>query len=208
MELWSKIFYNRKRDPCKLKIRSYIKNKKMEEKTFEFWKVINMMDFNGRGYQQAGRWLVEDSGLTFSQIKEVRNMANRKVNALYSKFIDDPNLKIGSDDGFSDVLWQTVANGYQSFHNCTAESLTEMYNEMSYTESFAYAFHIVDEIEDEQFAANKFLKRARAEKRLEEIRRFGGGFQQKLLAAFEHADSNNRRKLAKGFPELFEHLVD
>lgn len=180
----------------------------MEEKTFEFWKVINMMDFNGRGYQQAGRWLVEDSGLTFSQIKEVRNMANRKVNALYSKFIDDPNLKIGSDDGFSDVLWQTVANGYQSFHNCTAESLTEMYNEMSYTESFAYAFHIVDEIEDEQFAANKFLKRARAEKRLEEIRRFGGGFQQKLLAAFEHADSNNRRKLAKGFPELFEHLVD
>lgn len=180
----------------------------MEEKKFEFWKVINMMDFNGRGYEFAGRWLVEDSGLTFSQIKEVRNMATRKVNALYSKFINDPNLKIGSDDGFSDVLWQTVANGYQSFHNCTAESLTEMYDEMRYTESFAYAFHIVDEIEDEQFAANKFLKRTRAEKRLEEIRRFGGGFQQKLLAAFEHADSNNRRKLAKGFPELFEHLVD
>jgi hypothetical protein len=180
----------------------------MEEKKFEFWKVINMMDFNGRGYQQAGRWLVEDSGLTFSQIKEVRNMATRKVNALYSKFIDDPNLKIGSDDGFSDVLWQTVANGYQSFHNCTAESLTEMYNEMRYTESFAYAFHIVDEIEDEQFAANKFLKRERAMKRIEEMRRFGGGFDQKLLAAFEHADSNNRRKLAKGFPELFEHLVD
>jgi len=106
------------------------------------------------------------------------------------------------------VLWQTVANGLQSFQNCTAESLTEMYDEMRYTESFAYAFHAVDEIEDEQFAANQFLKRERAMKRLEEIRRFGGGFQQKLLAAFEHADSNNRRKLAKGFPELFEHLVD
>ena len=83
-----------------------------------------------------------------------------------------------------------------------------MYNENRYTESFAYAFHIVDEIEDEQFAANKFLKRERAMKRIEEMRRFGGGFDQKLLAAFEHADSNNRRKLAKGFPELFEHLVD
>jgi len=180
----------------------------MKDKNKEFWNVIAAMDFNGRGYEQAGRWLVEDSGLTFSEIKQIRNMATRKVNVLYDEFINDPNLKIGSDDGFSDVLWQTVANGYQSFHNCTAESLTEMYDEMRYTESFAYAFHAVDEIEDEQFRANQFLKRTRAEKRLEEIRRFGGGFQQKLLAAFEHADSNNRRKLAKGFPELFEHLVD
>ena len=178
----------------------------MEEEKFEFWKVINMMDFNGRGYQQAGRWLVEDSGLTFSQIKEVRNMATRKVNHLYKQFSDD--VRIGSDDGFSDVLWQTVANGYQSFHNCTAESLTEMYNENRYTESFAYSFHAVDNIEDEQFAANKFLKRERAMKHIEWMRHYGGGFDQKLLAAFEHADGNNKRRLAIGFPELFEHLVD
>ena len=172
----------------------------------EFWNVIAKMNFNGRGYEAAGRWLVEDSGLTFSEIKEIRNMAQRKVNVLYKKFCDD--VRIGSDDGFDDVLWQTVANGFQSFHSCTAESLTKMYDENRYTESFAYAFHIVSEAEDEQFAANKFLKKERAMKRLEEIRRYGGGFQQKLLAAFEHADSNNRRKLAKGFPELFEHLVD
>lgn len=180
----------------------------MKDKNKEFWKVINMMDFNGRGHEAAGRWLVEDSGLTFSEIKEIRNTANRKVNVLHSKFFDDPNLKIGSDDGFSDVLWQTVANGYQSFHNCTAESLTEMYDENRYTESFAYSFHAVSEIEDEQFAANKFLKRERAMKHIEEMRRFGGGFDQKLIAAFEHADNNNKRKLAIGFPEIFEHLVD
>ena len=105
-------------------------------------------------------------------------------------------------------VWQTIANGYEAFHNTTVEDLESMYNENRYTESFAYAFHAVTDLEDEQFAANQFLKRERAMKRLEEIRRFGGGFQQKLLAAFEHADSNNRRKLAKGFPELFEHLVD
>ena len=178
----------------------------MKDQDTHFWNVIAKMNFNGRGHEAAGRWLVEDSGLTFSEIKEIRNMATRKVNYLYKQFSDD--VRIGSDDGFDDVLWQTVANGLQSFQNCTAESLTEMYDEMRYTESFAYAFHAVDEIEDEQFAANQFLKRERAMKRLEEIRRFGGGFQQKLLAAFEHADSNNRRKLAKGFPELFEHLVD
>ena len=182
----------------------------------EFWTVIEKMDFNGRGHEAAGRWLVEDSGLTFSEIKEIRNMAQRKVNVLYKKFCDD--VRIGSDDGFDDVLWQTVANGFQSFHSCTAESLTEMYDENRYTESFAYSFHAVNEIEDEQFAAdpntlayyntNKFLKRERAMKRIEKMRRFGGGFDQKLIAAFEHADNNNKRKLAIGFPEIFEHLVD
>jgi hypothetical protein len=149
--------------------------------------------------------LVEDSGLTFSQIKQIHKTAVRKHNVLYNKL---NAARIGSDDGFDDVLWQTIANGYEAFHNTTVEDLESMYNEMRYTESFAYAFHAVTDIEDEQFAANQFLKRERAMKRLEEIRRYGGGFQQKLLAAFEHADSNNRRKLAKGFPELFEHLVD
>ena len=177
----------------------------MKDQDTHFWNVIAKMNFNGRGYEAAGRWLVEDSGLTFSQIKQIHKTAVRKHNVLYDKL---NAARIGSDDGFDDVLWQTIANGYEAFHNTTVEDLESMYNENRYTESFAYAFHIVSEIEDEQFAANQFLKRAVAEKRLEEIRRFGGGFQQKLLAAFEHADSNNRRKLAKGFPELFEHLVD
>ena len=171
----------------------------------EFWKVIEKMNFNGRGHERAGRWLVEDSGLTFSQIKQIHKTAVRKHNVLYNKL---NAARIGSDDGFDDVLWQTIANGYEAFHNTTVEDLESMYNENRYTESFAYAFHAVTDLEDEQFAANQFLKRERAMKRLEEIRRYGGGFQQKLLAAFEHADSNNRRKLAKGFPELFEHLVD
>ena len=177
----------------------------MKDQDTHFWNVIAKMNFNGRGYEAAGRWLVEDSGLTFSQIKQIHKTAVRKHNALYNKL---NAARIGSDDGFDDVLWQTIANGYEAFHNTTVEDLESMYNENRYTESFAYAFHIVSEIEDEQFAANQFLKRERAMKRIEEIRRFGGGFQQKLLAAFEHADSNNRRKLAKGFPELFEHLVD
>jgi hypothetical protein len=177
----------------------------MKDQDTHFWNVIAKMNFNGRGYKEAGRWLVEDSGLTFSQIKQIHKTAVRKHNVLYNKL---NAARIGSDDGFDDVLWQTIANGYEAFHNTTVEDLESMYNEMRYTESFAYAFHAVTDIEDEQFAANQFLKRERAMKRLEEIRRYGGGFQQKLLAAFEHADSNNRRKLAKGFPELFEHLVD
>tara|TARA_R110001632_G_scaffold25063_2_gene69176 strand:- start:784 stop:1053 length:270 start_codon:yes stop_codon:yes gene_type:complete len=48
----------------------------------------------------------------------------------------------------------------------------------------------------------------RAMKHIEQMRQRGGGFDQKLVAAFEHADSSNKRKLAIGFPELFEHLVD
>lgn len=172
----------------------------------EFWKVIEKMNFNGRGYEKAGRWLVEDSGLTFSEIKQVRDMANRKVSLLYKQFCDDFR---GSDDGFSDVLWQVVANGYEAFKQITIIELQDMYDEMRYTESFAYAFHAVSEIEDEQFRANRFLKLKKAEQHLEDIRKgFGGGFVTKLVAAFDHADSNNKKKLAKGFPELFELIVD
>ena len=181
----------------------------MKDQDKEFWNVIAKMNFNGRGHEAAGRWLVEDSGLTFSEIKAIRNTATRKVNHLYNKL---NAARIGSDDGFDDVLWQTVANGFQSFHNTTVEDLESMYNENRYTESFAYAFHAVDELEDEQFRANQFLKKEAAKKialeRIEQIRKTGGGFHQKLVAAFEHADNGNKRKLAIGFPELFEHLVD
>ena len=129
----------------------------MKDQDTHFWNVIAKMNFNGRGYEAAGRWLVEDSGLTFSQIKQIHKKAVRKHNVLYNKL---NAARIGSDDGFDDVLWQTIANGYEAFHNTTVEDLESMYNENRYTESFAYAFHIVSEIEDVQFAANQFLKRS------------------------------------------------
>jgi len=183
------------------------KGKNLE--SMEFWTVIEKMNFNQRGHEAAGRWLVEDSGLTFSEIKEIHKTAVRKHNALYKKL---NAARIGSDDGFDDVLWQTIANGYEAFHNTTVEDLESMYDENRYTESFGYAFHAVTDIEDEQFAANQFLKKealvSAAMKRIEQIRKTGGGFDQKLVAAFEHADNGNKRKLALGFPELFGHLVD
>jgi len=183
------------------------KGKNLE--SMEFWTVIEKMNFNQRGHEAAGRWLVEDSGLTFSEIKEIHKTAVRKHNALYKKL---NAARIGSDDGFDDVLWQTIANGYEAFHNTTVEDLESMYDENRYTESFGYAFHAVTDIEDEQFAANQFLKKealvSAAMKRIEQIRKTGGGFDQKLVAAFEHADNGNKRRLAIGFPELFKHLVD
>lgn len=170
----------------------------------EFWKVIEQMNFNGRGHERAGRWLVEDSGLSVEEIIEVRKMAQRKVNHLYKQFRDD--VRIGSDDGFDDVLWQTVANGYEAFHACTADILTEMYDEMRYTESFAYAFHPVDELEEDNWFNIELNKQ---KQHLEDIRKgFGGGFVIKLVAAFDHASINNKEKLAKGFPELFGFIVD
>jgi len=175
----------------------------MKDQDKEFWNVIAGMNFNMRGHEAAGRWLVEDSGLTLSEIKQIHKTAVRKHNALYNKL---NAARIGSDDGFDDVLWQTIANGHEEFHNTTVEDLESMYDENRYTESFGYAFHAVTDIEDEQFAANQFLKQ---ERYLEEVRKgFGGGFETKLIKAFDHADGNNKRKLALGFPELFEHLVD
>ena len=179
------------------------KGKNLE--SMEFWTVIEKMDFNGRGHKAAGRWLVEDSDLTFSELKNVPNVANRKASYMMRLLT---NVTGVGHDAFSDVCWQIIANGQEAYKNATVESAQEMIDNNDYTESFAYAFHDVDDIVDEQYRANLFIKRERAMKRIEQIRQTGGGFDQKLVAAFEHADNGNKRRLAIGFPELFEHLVD
>ena len=167
------------------------------------WQQIEDMNFNERGHKGAGKYLVEESTLTFKGMKEVRNFATEKANALYDQLFD---VKGVSDDSYDDLRWQIVANGEEFYNNITLEQAQKMADNYEYTESFAYAFHIIDEMEDEQNNANAYLK---AERYLEDVRRgYGGGFVTKLVAAFDHADAGNKRKLAKGFPELFGPLVD
>ena len=169
----------------------------------DFWEVIEKMDFNGLGHEEAGRWLVEESGLSAAQLENFAKTANRKV-AYIMRLLN--GVTGVSDDGFSDVCWQILANGQEAYKNATVESTQEMIDNNDYTESFAYAFHAVDDVVTEHQAALKYLKQ---ERHLEDVRNgFGGGFETKLVAAFDHADGNNKRKLALGFPELFLHLVD
>ena len=56
--------------------------------------------------------------------------------------------------------------------------------------------------------AKQLSERNKQLEHIEQIRKTGGGFDQKLVAAFEHADNGNKGKLALVFPELFGHLVD
>jgi len=149
--------------------------------------------------------LTSESGLSLDGMRKVESFARRKCNALYKELFD---VKGVSDDSYDDLRWQIVANGEEFYNNITLEKAQSMIDNNEFTESFAYAFHAVDDIIDEQQSANLFLKRERAMKRIEQIRQTGGGFDQKLVAAFEHADNGNKRRLAIGFPELFEHLVD
>ena len=169
----------------------------------DFWEVIEKMDFNGVGHEEAGRWLVEESGLSATQLENFSKTANRKV-AYIMRLLN--GVTGVSDDGYSDVCWQILANGQEAYKNATVESTQEMIDNNDYTESFAYAFHAVDDVVTEHQAALEYLKQ---ERHLEDVRNgFGGGFETKLVAAFDHADGNNKRKLALGFPELFLHLVD
>ena len=169
------------------------------------WQVIEDMNFNERGHAGAGLYLTSESGLSLDGMRKVESFARRKCNALYQQLFD---VKGVSDDSYDDLRWQIVANGEEFYNNITLEKAQSIIDNNEFTESFAYAFHVVDDIVDEQRSANLFLKKERALKHIEQIRKTGGGFDQKLVAAFEHADNNNKRKLALGFPELFEHLVD
>jgi len=104
----------------------------------EFWNTIEAMSFNTKGHKEAGRYLIEDSGLTIDQMNQVEHMAGTKVKELYERLFE---VKGVSDDGYSDLLWQIVANGQPAFEKATVQSAQEMIDNEQYTESFSYAFH-------------------------------------------------------------------
>ena len=174
----------------------------MESMERFLWQQIEDMNFNARGHEGAGKYLVEESGLTLKGMKEVRDFATEKCNTLYNKLFD---VKDVSDDSYDDLRWQIVANGEEFYNNITLREAQKMVDENRYRESFAYAFHIVDELEEENWHNEK---RNNQEQYLEQIRQgYGGGFITKLVAAWDHADNGNKMKLATGFPELFGFLA-
>ena len=174
----------------------------MESMERFLWQQIEDMNFNERGYKGAGEYLVTESSLTLKGMREVHDFAVNKVCALYDKLTDIQGV---SDDSFSDLCWQIVANGEEFYNNITLDKAQEMADNYEYTESFAYAFHIVDELKEEN---RHNEKRNKQEQYLEQIRQgYGGGFITKLVAAWDHADNGNKMKLATGFPELFGFLA-
>jgi len=179
------------------------KVKKMNKSTEGMiWQVIENMNFNERGHNGAGLYLINESGLTLDAMKQVESFARGKQAKLYKQLFDVTGV---SDDSYDDLRWQIVANGEEFYNNITLEKAQSMIDNNEFTESFAYAFHEVDGIVEK---AEQLSERSKQLNHIEQIRQTGGGFDQKLVAAFEHADNGNKRKLAIGFPELFGHLVD
>ena len=113
------------------------------------WMVIEQMNFNERGYKGAGQYLVKESRLAFEDMKNVEIFANNKVSELYDTLAEAGHY-LGSDDGFSDLLWQIVANGEEFYNNITVEKAKEMIDNEDYTESFGYAFQAVWRLEEEE----------------------------------------------------------
>ena len=107
------------------------------------WQVIEDMDFNTRGYDGAGEYLANESGLNFKGMKQVEEFARKKVSNLYDILGDINGV---SDDSLSDLTWQIVANGEEFYNNITLEKAQEMVDNMDYNESFSYAFHILYEV--------------------------------------------------------------
>ena len=114
------------------------------------------MNFNERGHAGAGLYLTNESGLSLDAMRKVESFARRKCNALYQQLFD---VKGVSDDSYDDLRWQIVANGEEFYNNITLEKAQSMIDNNEFTESFAYAFHAVDDIVDEQQSANLFLKK-------------------------------------------------
>jgi len=174
----------------------------MESMERFLWQVIEDMNFNERGHDEAGLYLINESGLTLDAMKKVEMFAQRKQEKLYRQLFDVTGV---SDDSYDDLLWQIVANGEEFYNNITLEKAQSMIDNNEYTESFAYAFHKIDDLIEED---QSLKKREQQLSYLEQIRQgYGGGFITKLVAAWDHADNGNKMKLATGFPELFGFLA-
>jgi len=169
------------------------------------WQVIEDMNFNERGHEGAGLYLTNESGLTLDGMRKVELFARRKCVELYKPLFD---VKGVSDDSYDDLRWQIVANGEEFYNNITLEKAQSMIDNNEYKESFAYAFHQIDDLEkliEEETAINeRDLQLAH----LEECRQGKhGSFKKALVSAFDKADNSNKMRLSLGFQNMFGEIV-
>ena len=177
-------------------------NKSMES---VMWQVIEDMNFNERGHKGAGLYLTNKSGLSLDGMRKVESFARHKCSALYKQLFDVTGV---SDDSYDDLRWQIVANGEEFYKNITLEKAQSMIDNNEFTESFAYAFHQIDDVEkliEEETAINeRDLQLAHLE---ECCQGKHGSFKQALVNAFDKADNLNKMKLSVGFPNMFGEIV-
>jgi hypothetical protein len=102
------------------------------------WGFIEAMNYNERGYDGCHEWLETESGLSKLDISILKEFVDSKVDELNARF--SGIVRCGSDDTWSDVRYQIVANGEEFYNTITAEKMQSMIDNMDYKESFAYSF--------------------------------------------------------------------
>ena len=169
------------------------------------WQVIEDMNFNERGHDGAGLYLTNESGLSLTGMRKVESFARRKCVELYKPLFD---VKGVSDDSYDDLRWQIVANGEEFYNNITLEKAQSMIDNNEYKESFAYAFHQIDDLETLIEKETAINERDLQLAHLEECRQGKhGSFKQALVNAFDKADNSNKMRLSLGFQNMFGEIV-
>ena len=166
------------------------------------WQVIEDMNFNERNHDGAGLYLINESGLTLNAMKQVESFARSKCSALYNQLFDVTGV---SDDSYDDLRWLIVANGEEFYNNITLEKAQSMIDNNEFTESFAYAFHKVSDVVEEDKQLNEHERQL---DHLEECRQGKhGSFKQALVNAFDKADDLNKMRLSVGFQNMFGEII-
>ena len=162
------------------------------------WQVIEDMNFNERGHNGAGLYLINESGLSLDGMRKVESFARLKCRQLYQQLFDVTGV---SDDSYGDLRWQIVANGEEFYNNITLEKAQSMVDNNEFTECFAYAFHQIDNVEkvNERELQLAYIERCR--------QGMHGSFYKALVDAFDKADNTNKMRLSLGFKEVFGDIV-
>lgn len=104
------------------------------------WGFIEAMNYNEHGYRGCGKWLKTESGLSKRDVYILREFVESKVDELNTNFSKE--IERCSDDTWSDVRYQIVANGEEFYNTITAEKMQSMIDNREYKESFAYSFYL------------------------------------------------------------------
>ena len=135
-------------------------------------------------------------------MKQVESFARSKCSALYNQLFYVTGV---SDDSYDDLRWQIVANGEEFYNNITLEKAQSMIDNNEFTESFAYAFHKVSDVVEEDKQLNEHERQL---DHLEECRQGKhGSFKQALVNAFDKADDLNKMRLSVGFQNMFGEII-
>lgn len=110
------------------------------------WQVLSKAGkiFNEQGEEESSSWIINESGLSNSELKKLEKFAYKKYKKLENRYFWE--IENTGEDTISDILWQVIANGREFYESINIDVLNSMTENGDFRESFVYALMPLHEV--------------------------------------------------------------